>query len=85
MVTISKTLLERACLTGRNQNKCWAFVKLSRTKNLGIPILSDTNGLHIKNQAKAECLDKQFVSVLFVSVLFVSVLTSDDGKHLPDK
>ena len=52
---------------------------------MGIPILSDTNGLHIKNQAKAECLDKQFVSALFVSVLFVSVLTSDDGKHLPDK
>ena len=42
---------------------------------MGIPILSDTNGLHITNQAKAECLNTQFVSVF----------TSDDGKHLPDK
>ena len=58
-----------------NQKKCWSFVKLNRTENVGIPILSDTNGLHITNQAKTECLDTQFVSVF----------TSDDGKHLPDK
>ena len=58
-----------------NQKKCWFFVKLNRTENEGIPILSDTNGLHITNQAKAEGLDTQFVSVF----------TSDNGKHLPDK
>ena len=46
-----------------------------RTENVGVPILSDTNGLLITNQAKAECLNTQFVSVF----------TSDDGKHLPDK
>ena len=67
---IGASLLERG-----NQKKYWSFVKLSRTENVGIPILSDTNGLHITNQAKAECLDKQFVSIF----------TSDDGKHLLDK
>ena len=37
-----------------NQNKFWSFVKLrNRTENVGIPILSDTNGLHFINQAKA--------------------------------
>ena len=55
--------------------KCWSFVKLNRTENVGIPILSDTNGLHITNQAMAECVKMQFVSVF----------TGDDGKHLPDK
>ena len=67
---IGASLLDRG-----NQKKCWSFVKLNRTENVGIPILCDTNGLHITNQAKAECLNTQFVSVF----------TSDDGKHLPDK
>ena len=67
---IGASLLDRG-----NQKKFWSFVKLNRTENVGIPILSDTNGLHITNQAKAECLNTQFVSVF----------TSDDGKHLPDK
>ena len=67
---IAASLLDRG-----NQKKFWSFVKLNRTENVGIPILSDTNGLHIINQAKAECLNTQFVSVF----------TSDDGKHLPDK
>ena len=58
-----------------NRKKFWSFVKLNRTENVGIPTLSDTNGLHITNQAKAECLYTQFVSVF----------TSDVGKHLPDK
>ena len=40
-----------------------------------VTILSDTNGLHITNQAKAECLNNQFVSVF----------TCDDERHLPDK
>ena len=53
----------------------FAFVKLIRNENVGIPILSDTNGLRITNQAKAEWLNTQFASVF----------TSDDGKHLPDK
>ena len=65
-----------ASLLGRgNQKKCWSFVKLNRTENVGIPIVYYTNGLHITNQAKAECLNTQFVSVF----------TSDDGKHLPAK
>ena len=42
---------------------------------MGIAILSDTNGIHFTNEAKAERLNTQFVSVF----------TSDDGKHLPDK
>ena len=67
---IGASLLDRG-----NQNKFVSFVKLNRTENVGIPILSDTNGLHITNQAKAECLDTQFVSVF----------TSDDGKHLLNK
>ena len=67
---IGASLLDRG-----NQKKCWSFVKFNRTENLGIPILSDTNGLHITNQAKAEALDTDFVSVF----------TSDHGKHLPDK
>ena len=67
---IGASLLDRG-----DEKKCWSFVKLNRTENLGIPILSDTNGLHITNQAKAEALDTHFVSVF----------TSDHGKHLPDK
>ena len=67
---IGASLLDRG-----NQKKFWSFVKLNRTENVGIPVLSDTNGLHITNQAKAEYLNTQFVSVF----------TSDDGKHLPDK
>ena len=58
-----------------NQKKFWSFVKLSRTEIVGIPIRSDTNGLHITNQVKAECLNKQLVSVFMC----------DDGKHLHDK
>jgi hypothetical protein len=67
---IGASLLDRV-----NQNKCWSFVNFNRTENVGNPILSYTNELHITNQANAECLNKQFVSVF----------TSDIGKHLPDK
>ena len=67
---IGASLLDRG-----NQKKFWLFVKFNRTENVAIPIQSDTNGLHITNQAKAECLNTQFVSVF----------TCDDGKHLPDK
>ena len=49
---IGASLLDRG-----NQKKCWSFVKLNRTENMGIPILSDTNGLYITNQPKAECLN----------------------------
>ena len=45
------------------------------TENIGIPILSDTDGLHITDNAKAEALNRQFVSVF----------TNDDGNSLPDK
>ena len=58
-----------------NQKKFWSFVKLNKTKNIGIPILSDTDGLHITDNAKAEALNRQFVSVF----------TNDDGNSLPDK
>ena len=47
-------------MTRGNQKKRWSFVKLNRTENVGIPVLSYTNGLHITNQAKAECLITQF-------------------------
>ena len=63
---IGASLLDRG-----NQKKCWSFVKLNRTENVGFRILSYTNGLHITNQAKAECLNTQFVSVF----------TSDDGNY----
>ena len=42
---------------------------------MGVPILYDTNCLHITSQAKAECLYN----------LFVSVFTRDDGRDLTDK
>ena len=50
-------------LDGGNHKKFWSFVRLNRTESIGIPILSDTDGLHITSQAKAECLIKQFASV----------------------
>ena len=56
-----------------NQKKLWYFVKLNKTENIGIPILSDTDGLHITDTAKAEALNRQFVSVF----------TNDDGNSLP--
>ena len=66
-----------ACVNklNRNQKKFWSFVKLNKTENIGIPILSDTDGLHITDNAKAEALNRQFVSVF----------TDDDGNSLPDK
>ena len=41
---------------------------------MGIPILTDNNGLHITDDAKAEALNRQFTSVF----------THDDGRELPD-
>ena len=43
-----------------NQKKFWSFVKLNKTENIGIPILSDTDGLHIMDNAKAEALDSLY-------------------------
>ena len=68
----TRNVIKASLVDRENQKKFWSFVKLSRIENVGIPILSDANGLHIINQAKAEWLNKQFVSVV----------TSDDGKHL---
>ena len=68
----TRNVIKASLVDRGNQKKFWSFVKLSRIENVGIPILSDANGLHIINQAKAGWLNKQFVSVF----------TSDDGKHL---
>ena len=62
-------------LDGGNQKKFWSYVKLNRTENIGVPILKDQEGLHITDQAKAESLNRQFVSVF----------TTDNGEELPDK
>ena len=62
-------------LEGGNQKKFWSFVKLNKTENMGVPILTNTKGLHITDQAKAEALNDQFVSVF----------THDNGRGLPDK
>ena len=70
-VVIGATLCEQG-----NQKKFWSFVKLNKTKNIGIPILSDADGLHITDNAKAEAL---------INRQFVSVFTNDDGNSLPDK
>ena len=50
-------------------------MKLNETENLGLPILSDREALHITNQAKSVLLYRQYVSVF----------TQDDGTYLPDK
>ena len=45
-------------LGGINLMFC-SFVKRNITENMGTPILSVTDGLHITSQAKAECLNNQ--------------------------
>jgi len=62
-------------LEGGNQKRFWSYVKLNKTENMSVPILSDREGLHITDQAKSEAINIQFVSVF----------TQDDGKDLPDK
>jgi len=62
-------------LEGGSQKRFWSYVKLNKTENMSVPILSDREGLHITDQAKSEALNRQFVSVF----------TEDDGKDLPDK
>ena len=61
-------------LDGGNQKKFWSFVRLNRTINMGIPILSDIDDLHITEQAKAECLNNPFASVF----------TRDNGTDITD-
>ena len=46
---IGASLLDRG-----NQRKCWSFVKINKTEHVGIPILTDTNSLHMTNQAKSK-------------------------------
>ncbi len=73
--TYIRDIICASLLEGGNQKRFWSYVKLHRTKNLGVPILSDREGLHITDQAKAEALKRQFVSVF----------TQDDGNELLDK
>ena len=42
---------------GGHQKKFWSFVKLNITENMGIPILSNTDYLHIISLAKTEVLN----------------------------
>ena len=57
------------------KKKCWSLSYLIELKTWVSLHCMMQNGLRITNQAKAECLNKQFVSVF----------TSDDGRHLPDR
>ena len=58
-------------LDGGNQKKFWSF---NRTENMGLTMLSDTDGLHITRQTRAECLNQ-----------FASVFTCHDGTNVTDK
>ena len=58
---------------GENQKKFWSFVRLNKSENLGIPVLSSQTGLHITDTAKADALNAQFTSFF----------THDNGKDLP--
>ena len=62
-------------LDGGNQKKCLSFVRRKITENMGIPILSDTGGLHIISLAKADAINNQFASLF----------TRDNGTDLFDK
>ena len=73
--TYIRDVIGASLLDGGNQKKFWSFVKLNKTENMGIPILSDDKGLHITDQAKSKALNRQFVSVF----------THDDGRGLPDE
>ena len=65
-----RDVIGASMLDGGSQKKK-PFVRLNRTENMGIPILSDTDHLH----AKAECLNNQFASVF----------TRDNGTYMIDK
>ena len=70
-----RDVIEASLHDGGNRKKFWSFVRLNRTENMGIPILSDTDGLHITSPAKAEPLNNQFASVF----------TRDNGTDITDK
>ena len=70
-----RDVIGASLLEGGNQKRFWSYVKLNKTENMSVPILSDREGLHITDQAKSEALNRQFVSVF----------TQDDGKDPPDK
>ena len=55
--------LELAWLMEEIRKKFWSFVRLNRTENMGIPILSDIDGLHITSPAKAEAPNNRFAPV----------------------
>ena len=70
-----RDVIGASLLEGGNQKRLWSYVKLNKTENMSVPILSDREGLHITDQAKSEALSRQFVSVF----------TQVDGKEPPDK
>ena len=50
MTTTSGMSLEPAYFMKEIRKTCWPFVKLNRTENMGIPILFDTDGVHITSK-----------------------------------
>ncbi len=51
--TYVRDIIGASLLEGGNQTRFWSYVNLHRTENLGVPIPSDREGLHITDQAKA--------------------------------
>ena len=74
MTTTSGISLELACLMEEIRRSFLSFVKLNRTENMGLLILSHTDGLHLTSKAKLECLNNKIISIF----------TRNDGRDLPD-